>query len=69
VLEIDPRHPKALALAGTEAFRRSAIDDALATRNKALESVLADSDLAISIRSGIAEAEKRHTAPVVLGRQ
>ena len=68
-LEIDPRHPKALALAGTEALRRNAIDEALRYWTQALEAVPADSELAISVRNGIAEAEKRRARTVVSGRQ
>lgn len=63
-LEIDPRHPKALALAGTNAFKRNDFKEALRCWNKALESVPADSELAVSVRSGIVEAEKRRATPV-----
>ena len=58
-LEINPRHPKALALAGTEAMKRDDSQEALRYWNKALELVPADSELAVSIRSGIAKAESR----------
>lgn len=68
-LEIDPRHPKALALAGTDAFKRNDFKEALRYWNKALESVPADSELAISVRSGIATAEKRRAGPVGQQRQ
>lgn len=68
-LEIDPRHPKALVLAGTEALRRNAVDEALRYWAQALESAPADSELAISVRSGIAEANRRRATPVVPGRQ
>lgn len=68
-LAIDPKHPKALALAGTEAYRRGDFGNALRHWNKALESVPADSDLAASVRSGIAEADKRRAASVGQQRQ
>ncbi len=68
-LAIDPAHPKALALAGTEAYRRGDFGNALRHWNKALETVPADSDLGASIRSGIAEAEKRRAASVGQQRQ
>jgi cytochrome c-type biogenesis protein CcmH len=58
-LVIDPKHPKALALAGTEAYRRGDFGTALRYWNKALETVAADSDLASSVRSGIAAIEMR----------
>lgn len=58
-LEIDPYQPKALALAGTEAFKRNDITAALGYWNKALAFVPADSELGVSIRGGIADAEKR----------
>lgn len=63
-LAIDSRHPKALALAGTEAYRRGDFDNALRYWNKALETVPADFELAVSVRSGIVEAEKRRAASV-----
>jgi len=68
-LAIDPAHPKALALAGTEAYRRGDFGNALRHWNKALETVPADSDLGASIRSGIVEAEKRRAASVGQQRQ
>jgi cytochrome c-type biogenesis protein CcmH len=68
-LAIDPSHPKALALAGTEAFRRGDFANALRYWNKAIETVPADSDLAVSVRNGIAEAEKRRAASVGQQRQ
>jgi cytochrome c-type biogenesis protein CcmH len=68
-LAIDPKHPKALALAGTEAYRRGDFGNALRHWNKALETVPADTDLGASIRSGIAEAEKRRAASVGQQRQ
>ena len=58
-LALDPRHPKALALAGTEAFRRKADGEALAYWNRALALVPADSALAVSVRGGIAELASR----------
>jgi cytochrome c-type biogenesis protein CcmH len=63
-LEIDPQHPKVLALAGNENFRRNDIDGALRYWNMALEAVPADSELAASVRSGIAAAERRRAASV-----
>lgn len=68
-LAIDPNHPKALALAGTEAYRRGDYGNALRYWNRALETLPADSDLAASVRSGIAEAEKRRAASVGQQRQ
>ncbi len=68
-LAIDPKHPKALALAGTEAYRRGDFGNALRYWNKALEAVPADSDMAASVRSGIAEAEQRRAASVGQQRQ
>ena len=58
-LELDPRHAKALTLAGTEAFRRNDFQEALRYWHKALEFAPADSELAASVRLGIADAEKR----------
>lgn len=58
-LEIDPQHPRALTLAGNEAFSRNDLREALGYWNKALESIPADSALAVSVRGGIAEANKR----------
>jgi cytochrome c-type biogenesis protein CcmH/NrfG len=58
-----------LALAGTEAFRRGDFANALRYWNKAIETVPADSDLAVSVRNGIAEAEKRRAASVGQQRQ
>lgn len=61
-LEIDPQHPKALALAGTEAFKRGDFKGALRHWNKALEGVPADSELAVSLRNAIADAKNRRGA-------
>lgn len=58
-LEIDPQNPRALTLAGDEAFRRDDLREALGYWNKGLEFVSADSALAVSVRGGIAEANKR----------
>lgn len=63
-LAIDPKHPKALALAGTEAYRRGDFANALRHWNKALETAPADSDMAASVRSAIVEAEKRRASSV-----
>ena len=60
---------KALALAGTEAYRRGDFGNALRYWNKALEAVPADSDMAASVRSGIAEADQRRAASVGQQRQ
>lgn len=68
-LDIDPRHPKALALAGTEAYRRGDFESARRHWNRALDTVAPDSDLAVSVRGGIAEAEKRRAASVGQQRQ
>ena len=68
-LAIDPKHPKALALSGTEAYRRGDFGGALRYWNRALETLPADSDMAVSVRSGIAEAEKRRAASVGQQRQ
>jgi cytochrome c-type biogenesis protein CcmH len=68
-LEIDPQHPKVLALAGTENFRRNDIHGALRYWNTALEAVPADSELAVSVRNGIAAAERRRAAYVGQQRQ
>jgi len=61
-LEIDPQHPKVLALAGTEAFKRNDFKAALRYWNKVLEVVPADSELAVSMRNAIADAKNRRGA-------
>ena len=58
-LEIDPKHPKALALAGTEAFKRSDYREALRNWEKSIDGMPADSEFAASVRSGIADAKTR----------
>lgn len=61
-LEIDSRHPKALALAGTEAFKRKDLRQALRYWKEALEFIPADSELAVAVRGGIAEVRKQRTS-------
>lgn len=58
-LELDPRHPKALALAGNEAFRSGDFREALGYWNKVLEFVPGDSELAVSVRGVMAVAQNR----------
>lgn len=52
-LALDPDHPKALALAGTEAFGRQDHRDALARWEAALRNVPRDSDFAVAVRASI----------------
>lgn len=64
-LALDPKHAKALALAGTAAFERGDFKKARAYWNKALDSAPADAEFAASLRHSIADAEARlaETAP------
>ena len=55
-LRIDPAHPKALAMAGTEAFNRKDFPAALAYWEKLLPLLPPDSDMSKSVAGGIAEA-------------
>ncbi len=52
-LTLDPDHPKALALAGTEAFGRQDYRGALARWEAALRNVPRDSDFAVAVRASI----------------
>ncbi len=52
-LKLDPNHPKALALAGTEAFGRRDYRDAQARWETALKAVPRDSDFALAVRASI----------------
>ncbi len=52
-LKLDPDHPKALALAGTEAFGRRDYRAALAHWEAALRTVPRDSEFAIAVRASI----------------
>lgn len=52
-LKLDPDHPKALALAGTEAFGRKDYRLALARWQAALRNVPPDSDFAVAVRASI----------------
>jgi cytochrome c-type biogenesis protein CcmH len=61
-LEIDPRHLKALALAGTAAFGRKEYGSAVAYWERMLPLVPADSEDARSIRASIEEAKSRVAA-------
>ncbi|MFM9980742.1 MAG: c-type cytochrome biogenesis protein CcmI [Burkholderiales bacterium] len=57
-LKIDPGHPKALAMAGSEAFFRKDYPGALAYWEKLLPLLPLDSEMGKSIASGIAEARE-----------
>jgi cytochrome c-type biogenesis protein CcmH len=57
-LAINPSQPKALAMAGTEAFQRKDYPAAIALWERLLPMLPADSDLAKSITDGIAEARE-----------
>ena len=56
-LQIDPTHPKALALAGSEAFERKDFAMAIALWTKARQFVVADSEFAKALDGSIAEAK------------
>lgn len=56
-LRIDPQYPKALALAGTIEFEQERFDQAAAHWEKLLEVIPADSQLANSVKTSIAEAK------------
>lgn len=55
-LKLDPKHPKALAMAGTEAFYRKDYSGAIAFWEKLLPLLPPESEMAKSIEGGIAEA-------------
>ena len=57
-LKIDPRNVKALWLAGTAAFERKDFNGAIAHWQKILDIVPPDSDVAVAIRDGIADAQQ-----------
>lgn len=57
-LEVDPRNVKALALSGTIAFERKDYPAAIGEWRKILEAVPEESNVAASIRSSIADAER-----------
>ncbi len=56
-LRIDPQYPKALALAGTIEFEQEKFEQAAAHWEKLLEVIPADSQLANSVKTSIAEAK------------
>lgn len=57
-LRIDPVHPKALAMAGTEAFNRKDYAASIAYWEKLLPLLPPDSEMAKSVGGGIAEARE-----------
>lgn len=57
-LEIDPKHVKALALVGTEAFERKDYAGAVKLWERAVAAAPADSDMAQQLQGGIVEARK-----------
>ena len=57
-LRIDPSHPKALAMAGTEAFHRKDYPGALAFWEKLLPLLPQESEMAKSLAGGISEARE-----------
>ena len=61
-LVIDPKHPKALALAGTVAFERADYVKAISDWQKILVQLPPGSEFADRIQSSIAEARERATA-------
>lgn len=61
-LAINPDHPKALAMAGTEAFQRNDYPAAKKYWERLLPMLPPDSDIAKSIAGGIAEARELGTA-------
>lgn len=62
-LKEDPKHVKALALAGSAAYERQDYSAAIGYWKRVLEVVPADSDFARSTSSSIAEAQKLSGAP------
>jgi cytochrome c-type biogenesis protein CcmH len=63
-LELDGRHPKALTLAGTEAYRRGDFASAHRYWDKAMQVLPAESELAATVRGAIAELEARRAGRV-----
>jgi len=61
-LAIDPKHPKALALAGTVAFERGDYAKAIADWQKIVDQLPPGNEFADRIQSSIAEARERATA-------
>ena|SRR5690349_8648159 len=61
-LAIDPKHPKALALAGTVAFERADYVKAIADWQKVVDQLPPGNEFAERIQSSIAEARERATA-------
>lgn len=61
-LALAPQHPKALALAGSAAFKRQDFGAALVSWNKALAVLPADSELAQSLKASSAEARRAMAA-------
>jgi cytochrome c-type biogenesis protein CcmH len=61
-LVLDPKHPKALALAGTVAFERADYVKAIADWQKILDQLPPGTEFADRIQSSIAEARERATA-------
>jgi cytochrome c-type biogenesis protein CcmH len=57
-LKIDPKNVKALWLAGTAAFEKKDFNGAIAHWQKILDIVPPDSDVAVAIRDGIADAQQ-----------
>jgi len=57
-LELDPKHVKALALVGTEAFERKDYAGAVKLWERAVAAAPADSDMAQQLQGGIAEARR-----------
>lgn len=57
-LKIDPKNVKALWLAGTAAFEKKDFNGAIAHWQRILDIVPPDSDVAVAIRDGIADAQQ-----------
>lgn len=57
-LELDPKHVKALALVGTEAFERKDYAGAVKLWERAVAAAPGDSDMAQQLQGGIAEARR-----------
>jgi cytochrome c-type biogenesis protein CcmH len=64
-LQVDPNHPKALALAGSAAFERKEFASAIALWTKARQFVPPDSEFAKALDGSIAEAKAAPAAPAV----
>jgi cytochrome c-type biogenesis protein CcmH len=68
-LALEPRHTKALALAGSSAFNRGAYSTAAAHWRRLLEVAPAGSEMARQVERNLAEAERRAApAPVEGGK-